>query len=70
MGRTFFRSARATLGEGLERWLAAFGQCPSPERDAGLCAWQHLRRGSGGGGPPLLGGPMVDDPHLSVGTSL
>ena len=67
-GKTIISSARATLGDGLQRWLAAFGQCPSIERDAGLCTWQYLRPAAGG--PSPLAGPIVDDPHLSIGTSL
>ena len=63
------RTIIATVGEGLVRWLAAFGKCPSPERDAGLCVWHYLR--PGGAAPPLLGGgALVDDPHLPCGTSL
>lgn len=69
--RTTIGSARAVLGAGLRGWLAAFGQCPPPDRDVGIGAWPQLRRGPRRGDEaPLSLRPLADDPHLAIGTSL
>ena len=65
------RSFTTVLGANLQRWLAAFGQCPTPERDLGICVWRHLHKRDMGPLPVRPGtSPIIDDPHLSILTSL
>src|SRR5579885_3467970 len=51
----------------LLRWIASFGQCPSPVRDDGLRAWTYLHRQRAADGAAPLGALLADDPFLSVG---